>query len=754
MAAEHAATIEPLFPEPPLTQGSSSPARRDSLTLTLVSSVVLFAWMARGFLAGLVPLTGDLLHLHYPVRDFYADALAARHHVDWMPSFFSGFYVVGEGQLAAYHPLHWLIYSVLPLHQAFAIEVLAAYPCLFAGMWLWLRRVCPPPAAAFGAMLFTFCGFNLAHGVHPNMVSILAHLPWLFQAMDAAFLASTRRQRAWWCAIIGLLTGSQLLLGHPQAVWFSGMAQTAYAAFLVVSSPPSRRLGGVAVVLCGGLLGLAVGATQMIATFYTVTRSSRSTFDASFSTEFSLPVLHLVQFLQPYALWGRVLRWNELPGAGDESAVYGGALALTLVAWWCAYAIGRRGRNAPAGRFGLWALLLGGLGVWLAIGAQGGLYLAQTWLPIIRQFRAPTRYVMFAQLAFACVGALAMAVLARAAAEDARERRRAQWAPWAVAGLSILCTAALVMLPTAAPPALATATATWLGPALFIAAAALVTLAARGVGWAVPALVLFAAADHGLYGVGGVIAWQDFVPPQSVVPLLGRPDLRPPPEAGRIFRGGFPDLYALGDYRLLDGYLAIPPIKRLRYDSLQSWRAAQVAYVHTDVYPAAKGAEGLLAGTWYRVPDVPPRVRLVGEAVVSLQPEVDIERVDHRRAALVERPLPVAGGMPGTATLVRDDPGDIAVRTMSDTQQLLVVSETYDDGWTAAVDGRRVAVERVNADFLGCVVPGGAHDVVLQFRPRHLAWGKAISLAGLLVAAGLAIAGSRRVRSSGPALRT
>jgi hypothetical protein len=714
--------------------------------LVLVTSAALFAWMGRWLFIGRVPLTGDLLHLHYPVRDFYAAALAARHHVEWMPSLFAGFYVVGEGQLAAYHPMHWFLYAFLPLHRAFAIEVLAAYPCAFVGVWLWLRRFCPTPAAVFGAMLFTFCGFNLAHGVHPNMVSILAHLPWLLWAMHGAFVADARRSLAGWCAAIGLLTGSQLLLGHPQAAWFSGLVEAAYLAFLWASSPSPRRASGALTVAAGGLLGLAIGAIQVVATLYTVTRSVRSTFDASFSNEFSLPLLHLVQLVQPYALWGRVLRWNETPGAGDEMAVYGGAATLALVAWWIAYELGRqKTRTAPPERFGRWAVLLGLLGLWLATGAQGGLYLVQTWLPVVRQFRAPVRYVLFTQLACACVAALALAALARGAPEDETARRRAIWAPWAVALLSAVCTAALVFVPGTVPGLATLSAAAWLGPLLFVGGAGLVTLAARSVRWAVPVLVLFAAADHALYGMGGVIAWQDFITREAVVPLLGPANARPPVSAGRIFRGGFPDLLALGGYRLLDGYLAIPPLKQLHYDSLQSLRAAEVAYVHTDVYPAAKDSGApLLAGKWYRVPDVPPRVRLVADAVVSQQPELDIEHIDHHRSALVARPVSIEAGPLGTARLVRDEPGDIGVHTTSGSRQLLVVSEGYDEGWVAAIDGQPVDVERVNGDFLGCVVPAGTHDVALEFRPAHLPWGRSISLAGLVTAAVLAIAGFRR----------
>jgi len=68
-------------------------------------------------------------------------------------------------------------------------------------------------------------------------------------------------------------------------------------------------------------------------------------------------------------------------------------------------------------------------------------------------------------------------------------------------------------------------------------------------------------------------------------------------------------------------------------------------------------------------------------------------------------------------------------------RQLLVLSESFDEGWTATVDGRPVRVMRVNGDFLGCVVPAGTHQVALVFAPAHLAWGARVSLGALFVAA-------------------
>ena len=209
----------------------------------LAASLAMLAFMARSLVTGQISFTGDLLHFHYPLRDFYARQLAAGQPFDWMPGLFAGFYVVGEGQLGGYHPLHWLLYRTLPLDRAFAVELVLAYPLLFAGTWLWLRRRCGAGPAAFGAMTATFCGFTLVHGVHPNMVGVLAHVPWLLWVLDA--VAERHVPGTAWrpdprgTGLIGLLIGLQFLLGHPQSVWFSGLICAAYTAHVITADRPA-----------------------------------------------------------------------------------------------------------------------------------------------------------------------------------------------------------------------------------------------------------------------------------------------------------------------------------------------------------------------------------------------------------------------------------------------------------------------------------------------------------------------------------
>jgi hypothetical protein len=695
--------------------------------VSLAASLAMLAWMGRSIVTGQIPFTGDLLHFHYPLRDFYARALAANQPFDWMPGLFSGFYVVGEGQLGGYHPLHWLLYRAQPLDRAFAIELVLAYPFLWAGMWLWLRRRIDAGPAAFGAMAATFSGFMLVHGVHPNIVGVLAHVPWLLWVLDGVAARTAGRLDRRGVALIGLLLGSQLLLGHPQSVWFTALIGAAYAAHLMAASPPARWRVGFTLAT-GALVGVAVGAVQVLATLDAAGHSTRPTYDAEFATQYSLRPIELLQLLHPYLFWGRVARWNEVSPASDEYAVYGGGVLLTLAVWWVA----RQWKAARADRFGLHVAAFGLVGLWLATGSYGKLYYLQTWLPLVSQFRAPVRYTVFTQWALAVLAALAVARLVRRDREDGHRGAPDERGPLAAAwGVVVLATVSAPWLPMpgASPMAI------WAGPLVLALSAALLTLAARGVGAAVVALVLVAAADQALYGLNGVIAWQDFVTRQQAIGFLDTNSFLPTAGETRLARGNYPNLYLLANHRFLDGYVAIASSRQLDYHQPNALRAAQVEYAHADFFRGAAVPEGAEPrdGGWFRLPGALPRARLVTEAPVSRSPAEEIAKVDVTRAALVTRDLALDGGAAGTARLVTDDPGDISVQVDASSRQLLVVSESFAAGWRATLDSQPVPVERVNGDFLGCVIPAGSHTVRLQFRPEHLAVGRYVSLTGLVL---------------------
>jgi hypothetical protein len=195
-------------------------------------------------------------------------------------------------------------------------------------------------------------------------------------------------------------------------------------------------------------------------------------------------------------------------------------------------------------------------------------------------------------------------------------------------------------------------------------------------------------------------------------------------------------LYLLANHRVLDGYVAITPSTQLDYHQPNALRVAQVEYAHADFFkglPVPDGAEPRDRG-WFRLPGALPRARLVGAAQVSASPAVDIAQLDVTQAALVTREVHLGGAGGGAVRIRVDAPGDIALDVDTPAPQLLVVSESFHDGWRATIDNQPAPVERVNGDFLGTVVPAGAHLVRLQFRPVHLIVGRYASVFGVALA--------------------
>ena len=116
----------------------------------------------------------DLAALHLPFRYLYQEALRRGDSFLWTSAYHSGFYLHGEGEAGMTHPLHWLLYRLLPLGIAFNFEIIATYGAMLIGTGLLFRRLgLTAESAWFGAMVFTFSGFNLFNLMHVNHIAAL-----------------------------------------------------------------------------------------------------------------------------------------------------------------------------------------------------------------------------------------------------------------------------------------------------------------------------------------------------------------------------------------------------------------------------------------------------------------------------------------------------------------------------------------------------------------------------------------------------
>jgi hypothetical protein len=730
-AVEHVASAQTEAVEPDVDR---------SLTAWIqLSALAIFAGLALPLWLGQVYVADDLGEFHLPIRDFYAQQLGRGEAYDWIPSLFGGFYLTGEGQLGAYHPLHQLLYRWLPLGQAFDVELLASYPFMFAGMLLILRRIVAPGAAAwFGALAFTFGGFNLLHFVHPNAIAIVAHIPWLLWAIDVALRSECAKKRAAAELGIGLLTASQILLGYPQYVWFSLLADGTFVAWRVWGGfVPWRRIAWLAVAVA---LGGAIGAVQWLPTIVALSTSVREVADASFASTGSLHPLNLVQLLAPYLFRTRVVGQNT-----HELGLYVGAVPLALCLWLFARR-GEWGRFRPL----LQAVgACGALALMLAAGEFGPLYRLQSLLPLVNRFRFPCRGTVLFALCVAVAAAVALCLLLENLAD---RKRRSQRTVARILWAAVIASVALAVFgPLIWPAYVSAAPLVWCGPVLIACAAALVALAERGVRWAIPALVVLTAVDLGGYGLsysiyGRTANLNDFVADTS----------RPPGVIhGRVVArnlGGFRtgDRMLLAGLQRIDGYAGLEPAKRLDYRQAAALRLGGVEWIWQ-----AASKQNAAPRQWQRLDASASRARLLTRVVGPEQLE-NLEQLGLDVAA-VDAPLSLPDSEPGQVQVIADSPGRIELETIAPARQLLVTTESYDAGWLATVGGVAVPVVRVDGDFLGCVVEAGTRQVRFEFRPRSLATGGLISILGLTFIVcryALAVHGQGRRIASGQGSQT
>jgi hypothetical protein len=556
---------------------------------------------------------------------------------------------------------------------------------------------------------------------------------------------------------IALLTGSQLLLGYPQFVWFSLLTELAYTIYILSTGHDAPREGCERDFFChkcigchastwpdlllAKCIGLFLGGVQLMPTIDALMHSARQSADSAFAYTGSLHPLNLLQLAAPYLFVNRVVGQNT-----HELGLYLGAVPLMLivlaVVQW--HDLGRlKALAAFAALCGVTALIL-------AFGEHGRLYYLVAGLPLIGNFRFPARYIVIFQFAAMVLAVLGFMLLLRMNRHEQRRKQAARALmtankPRPLSGRIFAAIWLLALVATAAAtigihfrdqPYIASRPLVLIGPALFISAAILVSSAARGSYSAFPALILLTVVDLGAYGLS-----------YSVYPYCPRlseyiAKIPTPPEeskdrvAASLYRYDQPGLRS-GDQIILrgwckaDGYAGLEPERLLNYRQAAALRVAGVRWVQRG--ESTNEIKGLIErnARWSEVPNPLSRVRLVNQTITSAQPAADLKKIDVETAAITEVPMVFRSAEPGRAVMLEDSPGHIVIQTQAPAEQLLVIAESYHPGWKATVNGEPRQVYRVNGDYLGCMVQAGAQSVTLQFQPASLRTGRLISYLGL-----------------------
>lgn len=74
----------------------------------------------------------------------------------------------------------------------------------------------------------------------------------------------------------------------------------------------------------------------------------------------------------------------------------------------------------------------------------------------------------------------------------------------------------------------------------------------------------------------------------------------------------------------------------------------------------------------------------------------------------------------------------VTLKTTSNNNSFLILTDSYDSGWEAAVDGQATEVLRADFNFRAVAVPQGIHQVVFEYKPKSFYLGIKISIISIV----------------------
>lgn len=416
--------------EPPLPPLS----RADVFALAVLAVFVLSFYWKMVFTDLILP-RGDTFTYFYPYWVYRNEALRSGRLPLWNPYLFMGAPFLANSQTGVLYLPNWLLIW-LDAPDAVKAAIVTHVAWAAAGMYLFARRSLRLGVlgAVTAGAVFALGGYLTAQVEHVNQVQGLAWMPWLFRLWDSA-----QTGKRWAILWLGLAFAMQLLAGHSQTTFISGISLGCWAlwrAFKVWQEGRRNRLAPgpalariawpLGALALGVLLGGGLAAAQLAPTLELARLSNRSG---------GLPFLEAISFSLRPQLIGRAL----LPGYSGEPlfseyvsytgiAAFGLAL-LGLRAGW------RRWRIAGLGILAVVAVLL-------AIGAFNPVYWAMVrYLPGFNLFRAPARWLVLLAFSAGGLAGTGLDALAQRHEQGKRQPVEALWPALptlALVGLSFL----------------------------------------------------------------------------------------------------------------------------------------------------------------------------------------------------------------------------------------------------------------------------------------------------------------------------
>lgn len=699
----------------------------------------------------------DVITQIYPWKNLTIESWKRGSIPLWNPYSFTGSVHAGNYQTAVFSPVN-LLYGVFSMPIAWSLSVLLQ-PLLagiFMYMFLKTERL-SSVAAVLGALAFMFCGFMVVWMAYETLGFAALMLPLGLYAIN-----QHKNHRAWWALpLLSLSVATSLVSGHFQISLYVIGFMVLYAFNKSHSRSIPKEILSVCIFI---FLGTLIATPQLWETFRAYAESVRS---SSFGKGEIIPWQYLITFFAP-DFFGHPVTRNDWFGHYAEWAGFIGVVPLILAIYGAVLA-----KHIHKPFFVITAIvsLLFALPTYLTD------LLFFLRIPVLSTSSA-SRIIVLSSFSLAVLGAIGYDVLL---AHWEKKEARKVWYAAIVGGMFLMIFWFILKgLHPLDPEKLAIAVRNSLLPTAFLIAGVVLMVAGvyiprRYSIVCIYGLLLLTSIDLVRFSS----KWMPFEPRKYLYPSMPMTDRlsQIPTLATDRFIGNFGNEFS-GMYHVqgIEGYDAV--YKR-RYGEFLSaitdthiqQPARSVAIFNKNGENAAKAVQ--LLGVRYYLHKVSdgrfpwaypfweqpnfdviwrdntyeifqnstsfPRAFLASSYRVITEPQAIISTLfsdafDRRNSLILEvEPsiLPLEGN--GEVSISSYLPERVVMQVKTEVPKLLFLSDSFDSGWNAYINGKKVPLYRADYAFRAVAVPKGEVTVIMVYEPPSIRFGLIISTIAILL---------------------
>jgi hypothetical protein len=692
----------------------------------------------------------DTISQIYPWKKLTIDSWKSGAIPLWNPYSFSGTTHAANYQSAVFSPFN-LLFFVFPFVDAWSV-LIALQPVIAGiGMYVFLRGIeRSRVAATIASIAFMFCGFMTTWMAYGTLGYAAGFLPWALWAVSHDF----RKKSFFHRLVIVLSIALSFVSGHFQISLYVFAAVFFYILYKGFAEKNLKEAGKL---LGYVILGLLLVTPQLFLTF-----DGQSTRSASFIKPEVIPWQYLVTLFVP-DFYGNPVTRNDWFGHYAEWASYIGIVPLVF----SFLSFGVRNKKE---RIFFMMLVIGSL--LLAYPTPLNDLLFTLKIPAISTSAASRIMILFS---------FALCVLSGFGFDDLTgywnkksPKEMVKTILLWVIGLSILWVTILILKPFAIDKLLIAKRNSIL-PSVFVVVTLLLLLLGFLKNKWIRVVVIFGLVSLSFFDSYRYVSkWMPFDPKDLVYPAekslmflsskvgekrvfgnIGN-------EVGSMFRlpliEGYDAMYqgryaefinAVSGGHIEAGDRSVVQFNKYGIYKFEALQLLGVSYIYHRLsdgrnawaFPYWEYTEdGTMKQVYndekywiYENTKAYPRAFLASDYVYEANDDKIIETLfapdfDRRESLILEKkPITQPEKGEGIAEIVSYRANRVVIKTQSSVPKLLFLSDVFDPGWTALVDGKKTQVYRANYDFRAVEVPAGAHEVIFEYFPFSMRLGLLVS---------------------------